>query len=107
MAPRRAYKKGTVALKEAASAADLGTSPIAFEHGFAKVNEALAVAGDPSISTLYRWIHNGIFPRPVQLGPHRVGWRRSDLARWAASRETSTTFAPKPQAGEHEPSRAA
>ena len=31
-----------------------------------------------SHTTIWRWVRNGIFPAPVQLGPNSVGWRRSD-----------------------------
>ncbi len=37
-------------------------------------------------STLYRWIRDGRFPPPVQLGPQAVGWRVSDLEAWERSR---------------------
>ena len=36
-------------------------------------------------STLYRWLEAGRFPKPVQLGPRAVGWRRSDVIEWIAS----------------------
>ncbi len=37
-------------------------------------------------STVYRMMDRGEFPRPVQLGPNRVGWRVEDLEEWLASR---------------------
>ena len=37
-------------------------------------------------STIYRMIANSEFPRPVQLGPRVVGWRRSDIDSWSAAR---------------------
>lgn len=40
-------------------------------------------------STIYRWIADGSFPAPVQLGPRAVAWRSSDLDRWAQSRITT------------------
>lgn len=42
-------------------------------------------------STLYRGIAEGTFPRPVQLGPQSVGWRKSDLDAWIASRPVTTS----------------
>lgn len=30
-----------------------------------------------SSSQIYRMIKAGLFPRPLRLGPGRVGWRRS------------------------------
>ncbi len=32
-----------------------------------------------STSTLYRWVNNGHFPAPVQIGPRVVAWRLADL----------------------------
>jgi len=40
-----------------------------------------------SRSTIYQYIANGKFPRPVALGPRAVGWRESDIDRWIADRE--------------------
>lgn len=36
-------------------------------------------------STLYRWIDNGKFPRPVRLGENCVRWRVADLKAWQES----------------------
>jgi prophage regulatory protein len=35
---------------------------------------------------VYKSMDRGTFPRPIKLGPNRVAWLRSDLARWLASR---------------------
>ena len=40
-------------------------------------------------STIYRWIADGSFPRPVRLGPRAVAWRWADLDRWTRSRATA------------------
>lgn len=37
-------------------------------------------------STLYRWIDDGKFPRPVRLGENCVRWRVADLKAWQESR---------------------
>ncbi|HXG70376.1 MAG TPA: AlpA family phage regulatory protein [Gemmatimonadaceae bacterium] len=44
-------------------------------------------------STIYRAVAEGTFPRPVQLGPQSVAWRKSDLDRWIASRPITTARA--------------
>lgn len=36
---------------------------------------------------LYEAIAKGEFPAPVRLGARAVGWRRSDVEEWLASRE--------------------
>jgi prophage regulatory protein len=38
-------------------------------------------------STLYAWVADGEFPRPVRLGARAVGWRESDVSAWLASRK--------------------
>jgi prophage regulatory protein len=47
----------------------------------------LAIVGLGNTS-LYEAIKRGEFPAPVKLGVRAVGWRRSDLEAWLASRET-------------------
>ena len=42
-----------------------------------------------SRSTLYQYIQDGLFPRPVTLGPRAVGWLESDVNAWIAARETT------------------
>ena len=50
---------------------------------FLKRDEVRQRAGNIVDSTLYHWMSQGIFPRPVKLGPQRVGWRESDVEAWA------------------------
>jgi prophage regulatory protein len=33
-------------------------------------------------STIYRWMAQGKFPRPVQLGGYAVAWREADIEHW-------------------------
>ncbi|PHQ84767.1 MAG: hypothetical protein COB65_04785 [Thalassobium sp.] len=43
-------------------------------------------------STMYRYIAEGRFPRPVSLGEHAVAWRLSDVEKWMTTlSETSVT----------------
>lgn len=42
-------------------------------------------------STLYRDIAAGTFPRPVQLGPQSVAWKKSELDAWITSRPLTTS----------------
>ena len=39
-----------------------------------------------SRSTIYLYIKDGIFPKPVALGPRAVGWIESDVSDWIAAR---------------------
>jgi prophage regulatory protein len=42
-----------------------------------------------SPSQIYRLIAKQSFPDRVRLGPGRVGWRTSDIAKWLDSRPTA------------------
>lgn len=39
-----------------------------------------------SRSTLYQYIKDGDFPKPVRLGLRAVGWLESDISDWIATR---------------------
>lgn len=41
-----------------------------------------------SRSTLYAWMAEGKFPKPVALGARLVAWRESEIDAWLAARET-------------------
>lgn len=48
----------------------------------------LAIVGIGNTS-LYEAIKRGEFPAPVKLGARAVGWKRSDVEAWVASRVTT------------------
>lgn len=37
-------------------------------------------------STIYRWMSEGKFPKPVQLGGYAVAWAEDELEAWIAKR---------------------
>ena len=37
-------------------------------------------------STIYRWMAEGKFPKPVQLGGYAVAWAEDDIQLWISSR---------------------
>ena len=39
-----------------------------------------------SRSTIYQYIQDGLFPKPVPLGPRAVGWLESDISAWICER---------------------
>lgn len=47
-------------------------------------------------STIYRWMAEGKFPEPVQLGGYAVAWAEEDIDKWIAQRMNgvSTGFRP-------------
>ncbi len=54
------------------------------------------VIGSPARCTVYRWIKEGIFPAPLNIGPRRVAWRRSDIEGWLAARQPANRPADSP-----------
>lgn len=48
----------------------------------------LAIIGIGNTS-LYEAVKRGDFPAPVKLGLRAVGWRRSDIDRWLATRASA------------------
>ncbi|MDN7179040.1 AlpA family transcriptional regulator [Caballeronia sp. SEWSISQ10-4 2] len=47
-------------------------------------------------STLYQYLADGKFPRPVQIGGGRVAWIESDIDMWIKERIATGTSAPNP-----------
>jgi prophage regulatory protein len=43
---------------------------------------------------IHRLEKAGRFPRRLQLGPNRVGWRLADIERWINERVTEASSAP-------------
>ena len=37
-------------------------------------------------STIYRWMAEGKFPKPVQLGGYAVAWAEGEVEQWIADR---------------------
>ena len=37
-------------------------------------------------STIYRWMAEGKFPKPVQLGGYAVAWAEADIDEWISMR---------------------
>lgn len=43
-----------------------------------------------SRSTIYRYLDEGIFPKPMQIGHRAVGWKSSDIDDWLNSRHNTS-----------------
>jgi prophage regulatory protein len=50
--------------------------------------EVIERVGKPGVTTLYRWIRDGHFPAPRQVGPNTVGWLEDEVDAWLRSRPT-------------------
>ena len=44
---------------------------------------------------LWRWVRDGHFPAPVQLGPNSVAFRRQDILEWEAGLKRKTYQSPE------------
>jgi prophage regulatory protein len=62
------------------------------EKAILRVADVLALL---SISkpTLYRWMHNGLFPNRFQYGPRCVGWERKTVEDWIEAKRTAVPSA--------------
>ena len=49
-----------------------------------------------SRSTIYLYIKDGLFPKPIALGPRAVGWIESEVSDWIAERMKATRSAARP-----------
>lgn len=52
-----------------------------------RVKELRQMLGNPSLSTIYRWIAKGILLEPQRLTPRFIGWRASDIVDFLNSRK--------------------
>ncbi len=55
------------------------------EISLLRLRQVQAATGLPR-STLYFFIAEGNFPKPVKLGERAVAWRSDDVERWIESR---------------------
>ncbi|TXH68870.1 MAG: AlpA family phage regulatory protein [Thiothrix sp.] len=53
--------------------------------GIASIKATLEFAGITSRTTLIAWERTGTFPKRIKLSGQRVGYRWSDLYKWADS----------------------
>ena len=40
-----------------------------------------------SRATIYRWMKEGKFPKPIHLGANMVRWKKSDIDNWLAEKD--------------------
>ena len=50
-----------------------------------RLDEVVARVG-LSKSTLWRYIKDGYFPKPIKLGPRATGWIEQEIEDWISSR---------------------
>lgn len=60
--------------------AQLHTAPVILRRKQVQARTGL------SRSTIYLRIAEGLFPKPISLGPRAVGWLESEIDSWLASR---------------------
>jgi len=74
------------------------TSPSTHDHEVTNMTDA--IHREPTIlrrkqveartglarSTIYQYVKDGVFPKPVQLGARAVGWLEAEVSAWIAAR---------------------
>ena len=60
---------------------DSNTAPSGFTLHFLSMKEVRSITGK-SRSTIYRWIANGSFPSPVNIGVGSIAWPVEVIAAW-------------------------
>jgi len=50
--------------------------------GFLNLEATREFAGSPGVSTLYKWMSEGTFPKPYPIGANRRGWKVCELIAW-------------------------
>lgn len=50
-------------------------------------------------STIYQYMKDGVFPKPIQLGPRAVGWIESEISAWISQRVVAAQRVATPPSG--------
>lgn len=53
--------------------------------------QVLEMTGIKSKSTLWRWILDGSFPRPIKIGPRASAWPLETIQVWIAEKQAAST----------------
>lgn len=56
-----------------------------------RLPEVLSITG-VSRSSIYKWVDEGAFPRPKQLGARAIGWDSRELTDWMDKRPTQQEY---------------
>jgi prophage regulatory protein len=56
-----------------------------------RMDELITILG-LSRATVNRYRKAGNFPKPIELGPHSIGFKREEIDAWIASRPTKAYF---------------
>jgi len=59
---------------------------------FIDIEQTLREAANPSRTTLFRWVRDGLFPAPVKLGQGRGGriaWDSDEVRQWAENHKAA------------------
>ncbi len=53
---------------------------------FLRLPQVREIAGGVAPSTLWQWVKNGTFPRPLKLSANCTAWDAADVEAWAQAR---------------------
>lgn len=60
-------------------------------EGYTRQNQLIPGIVPISKSTLWAWVKDGKFPKPVKLGPRTTAWKVSEIRDWIDSHASSET----------------
>lgn len=77
-------------LQTTAKIAELGVAQAGgypnWDERLINITELRRMIGSPATSTVYRWVHAGILPPAIKIGPNRVGWKISSIRQFIEQR---------------------
>ena len=50
-----------------------------------RIKQVIEMTGT-SKTTIYRWLNDGVFPKPINLSAKSVGWLEADINDWIQSK---------------------
>ncbi len=70
-------------------------APALAATGFIRQAQLIPTIIPVSHATLWRWVRNGQFCKPVKLGENVTAWRCEDVRDWLAAKANNTEAATK------------
>ena len=62
---------------------------------FYRLPKVREIAGGVAPSTIWSWVKNGTFPKPIKLSENCTAWTAEAIERWAAERIAASQAAGK------------
>ena len=62
------------------------TNPQATPTKFLRLTQCREIAGGVAPSTIWGWVKNGTFPKPIKLSANCTAWDAAQVEAWAQAR---------------------